>query len=248
MDIKTTNFLVDPKTINDNILHLDETESHHLAKVFRAQKGDIFYAIDGNGKKYRTVIKSITLKKVVGEIINSTRLENEPLLKTTLAVGLCRPAKIDYIIEKGTEIGINKFIFFTSEKTLAEDCPDNRAVRKLSRWQKIAVSAAKQSLRTVVPEIMPPVRLDDILVFGDDYDTSLIADMKSEPSPLAALIDSAMRDILLLVGPESGLSDIEVDRALKAGFKAVKLGPRRLRVETAAVVFASLVLSTAGEL
>ena len=248
MEIKTTNFIVDPGSVNDNSLYLDKAESHHLTRVFRAKEGDIFYAIDGSGKKYRAIIKSITSTKVTAEIVSTVRLENEPLLKLSLAVGITRPAKIDFIIEKGTEIGICKFYFYMSEKTLIEDSPGRSVDRKISRWRKLAVSAAKQSLRTVVPEIMPPVQLDKILALSADYQLSLIADMKTKPALITDLLTDSPRDILLLVGPEPGFSDNEIERALQAGFKAVKLGPRRLRAETAAIVFSSLVMSSAGEL
>lgn len=248
MEIRATNFMVSPKSIKDNILTLNEAESHHLAKVMRAQVGDIFYAVDGLGLKHRVVINKMTLKKVTGEIINTTRLENEPLTKITLAVGLCRPAKIDFIVEKGTELGISQFIFFVSEKTLADDKIDRSANKKLPRWQKIAAAATKQSLRTIIPEISAIVHFDDILRLPMDYHLSLIADMNHEPENLDRHLKSAPRDILLLVGPEAGLSNREIKKAIDFGFKLIKLGPRRLRAETAAILFASLVMEKAGEI
>jgi 16S rRNA (uracil1498-N3)-methyltransferase len=248
MEIKATNFMVSPKSVEDNILTLNETESRHLAKVMRAQVGDIFYAIDGQGLKHRVVITKLTLRNITGEIINTTRLENEPLAKLTLAVGLCRPAKIDFIVEKGTELGISRFIFFVSEKTLADDKIDRAANKKLSRWNKIAAAATKQSLRTIIPEISPTVHFDDILRLPIDYHLSLIADMYNEPESLERHLKNAPRDILLLVGPQAGLSDREVKKAIDSGFIPIKLGPRRLRAETAAILFASLVMEKAGEI
>ncbi|MCP4582986.1 MAG: 16S rRNA (uracil(1498)-N(3))-methyltransferase [candidate division Zixibacteria bacterium] len=248
MEIKATNFIVSPNAVNDNMLSLDETESHHLAKVFRAQKGDLFYAIDGQGRKYQAVINSITISKVTAEIIKTTRLENEPLLKLSLAMGLCRPAKIDFIVEKGTEIGVSHFHFFSSEKTLADDYIDRSANKKIARWKKIATAAAKQSLRTIVPQIHPPVAFADILRLPIDYHLSLIADMTHQPSSLDNLFTDQPREALILVGPEAGLSAKEIDKALDVGFKPIKLGPRRLRAETAAILFASLVMEKAGEI
>jgi len=248
MEIKATNFMVSPNSVNDNILTLDETESHHLANVMRARRGDIIYAIDGQGLRYRAVIDSISANQVTAEIINTTRLENEPLLKLSLAVGLCRPAKIDFIIEKGTEIGVSHFHFFSSEKTLADDTLGRSADKKLSRWNNIAVAATKQSLRTIVPKIHPPVKFDNVIQMSIDYHLSLIADMTHEPSALERLFVNSPREVLLLVGPEAGLSISEVEKALAAGFKPIKLGPRRLRAETAAILFASLVMEKAGEI
>ncbi len=248
MEIKATNFIVSPNSVKDNILILDETESHHMVKVMRAQKGDIIYAIDGQGLRYRAVISSISSMQVTAEIINTTRLDNEPLLKLSLAVGLCRPAKIDFIIEKGTEIGVSHFHFFSSEKTLADDYIDRSAGKKLARWHNIAVAATKQSLRTIVPKIHPPVKFDDIIQMPIEYHLSLIADMTHEPSSLERLFADSPREVLLLVGPEAGLSTKEIERALEVSFQPIKLGPRRLRAETAAILFASLVMEKAGEI
>ncbi len=248
MDIKATNFYVSPDSVDDKYLRLDSTESRHLAKVMRAQIGDIFYAVDGQGRKYQAMIRDISMDEVVGEIIKTTRLENEPLIKLTLAVGLSRPARIDFIVEKGTELGVSRFIFFTSEKTLVDDRLDKSASRKIGRWQKIAQAATKQSLRTVTPEIMQPVRYIDILESAIEYHTSLIADMNLPPEDLKTLLYDGPRDVLLVVGPESGLTPQEVAKSLEYGFKPIKLGPRRLRVETAAILFTSLVMEKAGEI
>ena len=217
-------------------------------KVFRAKEGDTFSAIDGSGKKYRAVIKSISPKQVIADIVNTVRLENEPLVKLSLAVGLSRPSKMDFIVEKCTEIGVSRFFVFISEKTLIEDKPGGSAVRKLSRWKKLATSAAKQSLRTILPEINPLAHFDDILTMSPEYQLSIIADMTARPTDLDDLLIDSPREVLLLVGPEAGLSENEIKRALNAGFNPIKLGPRRLRVETAAMVASALVMATAGEL
>lgn len=240
--------MVSPDSIEDRRIRLDPDESRHLAKVMRAQVGDIFYAVDGQGRKYQVIIKEITLNEVIGDIIKTTRLENEPLIKLTLAVGLARASKIDFIVEKGTELGVSKFIFFTSEKTLTDDKLDKSAVRKLSRWQKIAAAATKQSLRTITPEITEPVRYRDILQMAIDYHIALVADMNLSPENLKELLYDGPRDVLLLVGPESGLTPQEVAKAIDHGFKPIKLGPRRLRVETAAILFSALVMEKAGEI
>jgi 16S rRNA (uracil1498-N3)-methyltransferase len=248
MEIKATNFIVDPRAVEDGLLRLNGAEAHHLTRVLRARPGDIFYAIDGLGKKYRAVISTLSPRQVAAEIVSTLRLENEPLIKLTLAFGLSRISKIDFIIEKGTELGIARFWPFVSEKTIVENKPDKWANSKLLRFRKLARSATKQSFRTVVPEILPPVAFEQILAAVGEYHLALIADMTGEPTSLKELMVQSPRDILLLVGPESGLTDHERQRAFQAGFRAVKLGPRRLRAETAAVVFASLVMFAAGEL
>ena len=248
MEIKATSFFARPEAITDDSFYLSAEESHHLAKVFRAGVGDIFYAIDGRGLKYRAVVESISAKKVKARIAATIRLENEPHSKITLAIGLCRPAKIDFIIEKGTELGISNFYFFNSENTPLGNDGDGFSSRKLTRWHRLAAAAAKQCLRTVIPEIHPPIKFAELLALKINYDIALMADMGGDSISLSALLNGARREILLVVGPESGFTDQELGFARKAGFKPVKIGPRRLRAETAAIVFSALVMAAAGEL
>jgi 16S rRNA (uracil1498-N3)-methyltransferase len=248
MEIKATNFYVKPSAVSGELLFLDEAESYHLAKVMRAKPGDIFYAIDGVGKKYKASLELVSLKKCQAKILSTAFNENEPLCAVTLACGLCRSTKLDFIIEKGTEIGISKFCFFISENTLADKIKQSSIEKKLSRWQNLALSAAKQSLRTVVPAIIPPTEYADIPKLAADYDLSLIADLKAQAIPLPDLLTPKPKSLLLLVGPEAGLTDHEVQLAVQSGFKTVSLGPRRLRAETAAIAFSAMAMSQLGEI
>jgi len=248
MEIKATSFFARPEAITDDTLYLNPEESHHLAHVFRANIGDIFYAIDGKGLKYRAVVESISGKKVTARIAATIRLENEPHSKIALATGLSRPAKIDFIIEKGTELGISNFYFFSSENSLIADGTEHFSARKLTRWNRLALAAAKQCLRTVIPEIHPPIRFAELLALRIDYDLALLADMAGDSISWNELFNNAPREILLVIGPESGLTNQELELAHKAGFTSLKIGPRRLRAETAAIVFGALVMAAAGEL
>ena len=114
IEINITNFIVEPKNVFDEKLSLVGDEARHLCKVLRAKVGDSFYAIDGTGLRYRAVIESISASKVSGIISSTTRKENEPAINLTLAQGICRPAKMDLIVEKGTELGLSSFIFYLS--------------------------------------------------------------------------------------------------------------------------------------
>lgn len=244
MNIGATNFFVEPADITGDQLSLNETESRHLVKVMRAKVGEIFWAIDGQGNKYQAQIIESNSRKVTARILGQTRMDNEPKCKIALACGLCRAAKMDYIVEKGTELGVTEFRFFVSERTYADEVGES----KVERWNNLAQSAAKQSMRTVIPRIMPTIKFADMLTALGDYNLALIAEIGADSNPEFDGFNEHPDSAILLVGPESGLSSDEIDKAHKAGFKPYGLGPRRLRAETAAVVFVSVIMSRLGEL
>jgi 16S rRNA (uracil1498-N3)-methyltransferase len=248
MDIQATNFFVESDNIESDKLYLDDTESHHLAKVMRARPGDIFSAIDGKGNKYQCRIIESNPRKVVAQIAETSRMENESLCRITLACGLCRLAKVDFIVEKGTELGVDEFYFFVSNKTLADEISEKSAASKITRWRKLTQSAAKQSLRTIIPEIYPIAKYEDILSLGKKHELSLIAEFGAESKIPLRAVSAKPSSALLLVGPESGLETQEIELAHQAGFIPFGLGPRRLRAETAAMAFTTIIMSQLGEL
>ncbi len=216
----------------------------------RAKIGDSFYAIDGTGLKYRVVIDSISGTTVRGLISNVTRLENEPFHNVTLAMGICRPARMDFIVEKGTEIGVSSFIFYYSEKSYLKIKVDSSSVRRISRLKKIVRAAAKQSKRSVIPSVMQFKTFAETLGIKGEFDLSLIAISNRSSRTMEQAVQKShdLKKLLLLVGPESGFTDDEVSSAIDAGFSPVRLGPRRLRAETAGVLFPILVLNHLGDL
>lgn len=250
IEITVTNFIVDPSQVNDDSVVVTGEEAKHLKKVLRAMVGDVFFAIDGTGLKYRAVIQSMKGPKVTGIISSTVRLENEPFHHICLAMGICRPAKMDYIVEKGTEIGVSSFLFYYSEKSYSKIKEDLSSVRKISRLRRLITAAVKQSGRSVIPSVGGFKTFTEILALAPDYDISLAATIHAESRPIERILPKSheLKKILLLVGPESGLSDDEIESARSAGFLPVSLGPRRLRAETAGIIFPSLVLDHLGDL
>jgi 16S rRNA (uracil1498-N3)-methyltransferase len=196
------------------------------------------------------VIESIDKTSVTGIISSTTRLENEPFFSVTLAQGICRPNKMDEIVEKGTEIGIFGFIFYYSDKGYSRQQEDSSSSKKISRLARVARAAVKQSKRAIIPTINELVTFAQLLDLRKDYDLALVAHQSLESKPIDHYLEdtSAIRTILLLVGPESGLSETEFEACLRAGFLPAKLGPRRLRAETAAMIFPALILNRLGDL
>jgi 16S rRNA (uracil1498-N3)-methyltransferase len=196
------------------------------------------------------VIESIDKTSVTGIISSTTRLENEPFFNVTLAQGICRPQKMDEIVEKGTEIGISGFIFYYSDKGYSKQQEDSSSSNKISRLARVARAAVKQSKRSIIPAINDLVTFAQLLDMRKNYDLALVAHQSTESKPLDHYLEdtNAIRTIILLVGPESGLSETEFEACLRAGFLPTSLGPRRLRAETAALIFPALILNRLGDL
>ncbi len=157
---------------------------------------------------------------------------------------------MDEIVEKGTEIGVSGFIFYYSDKGYSKQTEDSQPAKKISRLIRIARAAAKQSKRSIIPSIGDLVTFGNLLCLRKDYDLALVAHQDSSSKSIEHYLEdtSAIRKILLLVGPESGLSESEIEACLHAGFMPVNLGPRRLRTETAAMIFPALILNRLGDL
>ena len=240
---------MEPKNIDDDRLLLTGDEAKHLAQAVRAKPGDVFYAIDGTGLKYRAVVSSIGRTGVNCIITNTTRLENEPFTQLTLAQGICRPSKMDEIVERGTEIGVSSFVFYFSEKTYSR-AQESLSGRKLTRLHRIARAAAKQSKRSIIPAVGSLISLGDVISLRAQHDLSLLATANNLSKSVTNYLDVSRppKKVLLLVGPESGLTDPEEAGCLAAGFLPTSLGPRRLRTETAGIIFPALILQLLGDL
>ena len=249
MEIKSTNFIVETDDILGDSILLKKGEAHHLVNVMRAGKGDVFYAVDGKGKKYRSVITTIVKDKVSADVISVTRNDNEPLIDITLGIPLLKGNVMDYALEKATECGANKFIPYSSTNTVVEQPEGAALTRKMNRWRNLIVSAVKQSLRSRIPVIDNPLQWGELIESGDNYPVRIIADSGRESIPFNEVEFSPGNSrIMIIAGPEAGFTVGELADARDAGFKIVRLGSRRLRAETASAILPLLIQYIAGEL
>ncbi|MCJ7497000.1 MAG: 16S rRNA (uracil(1498)-N(3))-methyltransferase [candidate division Zixibacteria bacterium] len=242
-----TYFYVEPKNVNKNILKIEGEEAKHICQVLRKGEGEIIEVVDGEGIKYQVLITNTGRDWVQGKILAQIRKENEPLTHLTLAQGLIKGVRMDFLVEKITEIGVSSIIPLITEKSVVKLEKDKREIMRLNRWKKIAISGMKQSLRSKLPEIQIPILFQELLAKVKEYDLALIACQTKRSIRLRrikGIIDAKKRlkNILLLVGSESGFTQEELDLALKTGVIPISLGPRRLRSETAGIVFSSLLL------
>jgi 16S rRNA (uracil1498-N3)-methyltransferase len=245
-----TNFYTDPKKIGKDTLTIDGDEARHILSVLRYDPGDQISVVDGRGTRCQAEIVKTSRNSLEAKILSRTRMENEPLCRVTLAQAVCRQERMDFLIEKATEIGVSSIIPILTERSIVRVSSPLQRKRKIERWQRIAIAAMKQSLRTVLPEIQDFAEFGHLLTKSGHYDLCLIASLDKSSKNLSECrqLKKGLKDVLLIVGPEAGFTDHELARAKVRGAISVSLGFRRLRAETAGLVFSSLVLHRLADL
>src|SRR5262245_61840634 len=224
-------------------------ELHHLRKVMRLKPGDRITVFDDRGWEHDAVIRSLTSAEGQLEIVASYETPLESPLRTTLAVALTKGEKIDFVVEKATELGVQTIIPFASAHAVAK-LAERKIAARTERWQKIALSAAKQCGRTHVPEILPLCMFQDFIMRSWPDTIKLIFWEKEAVQSLQQVREryGDAKAVLLAIGPEGGFSGEEAELARAQGFDQVRLGRRMLRAETAAVTALSLVQFLWGDL
>jgi len=239
-----TNFYTKPENIERDSLTIEGEEAKHILSVLRYRKGDVIPVVDGCGIKYNVMIEKTSINSLEGKILSRIRKENEPAGHVTLAQALCRQERMDFLIEKATEIGVSSIVPILTQKGLVKVSGIPKGKTKIERWRRIAIASMKQSLRTVLPEIEDILEFENLLSRIGSYDLCLIASKEKDSKNIKECgeLKRRTRKILLIVGPEAGFTKEELSQAKSQGAIPITLGSRRLRTETAGMVFLSLIL------
>ena len=225
---------------------LPETASHHATRVLRLGSGDVLTVFDGRGGEYDAVIARGSRGAVEVDVGAHAAVDRESTLEVELVQGICKGDRMDLVVQKATELGVRAVRPIVCQRTVVKLDPA-RAERRIAHWRAIAVHAAQQSGRTRVPEVTGVEGLDAWLTRPGGGVGFILS-----PHAGASLSDLALspsdRPVRLLVGPEGGLAPREVERARETGFTGLRLGPRVLRTETAALVALSVLQARWGDL
>ena len=220
----------------DNLVILSDGDVHHLLHVMRAKQGEEIEVVADN-KLYSSIIESINPLRIV--IDYEIPIDSELPIPVTLFFALAKGDKIDFVVQKATELGASKVVLVKTERSIVKF--DEKSLHhKLERFQKIAKEASEQSHRLVVPEIVGVVDIKNI-------PSSLLADLnllayeKEAGQTRDFLKENNFKSISVMIGPEGGFSTEEVNLLNKIGFKNISLGKRILRTETAAVYALSVI-------
>ena len=234
---------------HSRIVNLEADEARHLREVLRLKPGDDVYVFDGAGKEFHCTIESSrrdTAELRVLEEVPPARPESP--LQLTLAVALLKSDKFDLVVQKATELGVVALVPVQTKLADIKLKDESDASKRLVRWRRIALEAAKQSGRALVPEVTAPVSFTDLIRAQASADHKLIFSER-DGQPLESLGTGTNPDSLTaLVGSEGGWTDAELEEASSAGWKVITLGGRTLRAETAAIAVTVLLQHRFGDL
>lgn len=223
-------------------VELSAEEAHHVGRVLRLGPGESVSLFDGAGREWEARILAAPRPRIVVRLERECVEPVEAPLDLHLYQGLCRSERMDWLVQKATEIGVSAI----HPVPTARSEPARKPGKRLERWRRIAVVAAKQCGRRTLPEIVPR---DDLPAAGGGEGPALLLHPAPQARPLGSLLDGpAPGRVRLAVGPESGFADEEAARWSDAGWILAELGPRTLRAETAGLVAAALILHAWGDL
>ncbi|MGM9925478.1 MAG: 16S rRNA (uracil(1498)-N(3))-methyltransferase [Bacillus sp. (in: firmicutes)] len=239
-------YFVPNEQIQDGVVAITGNDHHHIAKVLRMESGDKIICVLGDQGSAVVRIEDITSEGVSGTVIEWLNEEKELPVQVTIVSGLPKGDKLEYIVQKGTELGASSFIPFIADRSIVK-WDDKKAAKRIDRLQKIAKEAAEQSHRTVVPQVEMPLSMKQLLERAKSHDVLLAAyeeDAKQNESSALSKALQALKpgaSVIVVFGPEGGLTESEIDSLRDAGFITCGLGPRILRTETAPLYVLSAV-------
>ncbi len=228
-------FFVRADQVNGDIVTLTGCEAHHISSVLRMRTGQVVEFFDAAGTVYQTEITSLTTRALQGKIIYRFVDRISEQFPLTLAQGILKGKKMDMVVQKATELGVDSLLPVISRYCVA----GKNIERRLNRWQRIVTQACKQSGRSVPMTIEPIVRLEELVV--TDYSYRLCCWENEKEALLTPDYLCSAGKILLLIGPEGGLHEQEIQRIREMNFYIINLGRHVLRAETASLAAVSIV-------
>jgi 16S rRNA (uracil1498-N3)-methyltransferase len=241
-------FYVPTPQIEKGMLRVEGNEVKHIRRVLRLKAGDEIIVFDSLGKEYEGTIIEETTSSVVIKIQNIFLSKRDSPLDVTLAQSLLKGEKMDYLIQKATELGVKEIIPFFSSRSVPLLEKSGR-LKRHHRWGRIAIEASKQCGRGVVPKIEPLQDYSEMLQIASPGSLRLIL-WEREGGPLKEVLERSKEKtrIFFIIGPEGGFSQEEVEEAKRAGFIPVTLGRRILRAETASLCLLSILQYEQGDI
>ena len=225
------------------LLQLEPAASRHLASALRLQAGDSLVLFNGSGGEYRATIADIQRKQVSIMVAEFDSREVESALQIHLGIVISRGERMDWVVQKCTELGVASISPLFSERCEVK-LKAERAEKKHRHWQQVAISACEQSGRNRVPAITAPGQLS-AWTESAEAELKLVLHHRTKEHPLEA---TSPASVALLIGPEGGLTQEEIGMAQQRGFAAMALGPRVLRTETAPLAACAILQARWGDM
>ena len=254
----THRFFVPHEAIAGDVVLLDDpAQTHQISGVLRLRIGERVLLLDDSGDEFTVVLTEVGRKRVVGQVESSALGVGEPRTQLTLYVALLRGERFEWVLQKGTELGVVAFVPVQCVRSLGGDRADER---KLERWRRIVREAAEQSCRSRLPHLDPPLVFEQACIHAASAGPALLL-YEGEAQPLRQVVDNFdissqqatsnlahSNAVAVISGPEGGIAPEELTIANRHGIIPVSLGPRILRAETAPVAAAAAIMYALGEL
>jgi len=241
--MRLTRVYVDDDLAAGRRLTVEGSAGNHIARVLRLRVGDEVTVFNGRGGEYSAAIEDIRRDTVLVSVREHRDAGRESPFNLTLAQGISRGERMDWVVQKATELGVSRIVPVFTERSVVQ-LDEKQAQKKLQHWRGVAVAACEQCGRNAVPAIDTPVGVYEFLAKALTGTALLLS-----PGATQGIADvRAETGATVLIGPEGGLAQVEQDAALRVGFTAVRMGPRVLRTETAAVCALTLLQQKFGDL
>ncbi len=240
-----TRFFVTPEEMQASFLVLTGENAQH-AKVLRLKNGEEVLVCDGQGQECLCTISDVSPGQISLVVKQRQESDTEAAVLVSVYMAFPKADKLEHVIQKATELGAYEIIAFPSARCISR--PDEKSLgKKLERWQKIAASAAEQSGRGRIPQVLVLPSFSAALARAAEADRALMFYENERATTLKMALEGEYTTVSLLTGPEGGLEEREVQQAMDAGLRVCTLGKRILRCETAPLCALSAVMYDAGE-
>lgn len=239
-------FFTPKELINGDVAKIIGDDVKHIYKVLRISEGEKVVLNNCEGTEYLAEVTNVSKQEVLLEILKKLDLNNESDIKIYLFQGLPKSQKMDLIVQKGTELGITEFIPIITHRV---DVKLKGEFKKLDRLNRIALEAAKQSKRSIVPKVIEPLEFEEVLGKIKDLDLFIVPYENAENFGIKTLVNKIrseekarnIKSVGIFVGPEGGIEEEEIEKLKEKGAHIVTLGKRILRTETAGFVATALI-------
>ena len=242
-------FFISASNLFGGIAYLSSAEREHI-KVLRLRQGEIFTVCDGNGTDYTCSLSKTEDGELCGKIVETKPTASEPSVKVSVFAALAKGDKNETVIQKCVELGAFEIVIFPSARCVAKLSGSAAVLRKTDRWQKIALEAAKQSGRGIVPQVRYVDSFEDAVAMAVSVDLPLFLYENEDKLSIHDAITQKTdcKTISIFTGPEGGFEDSEAAYAVEKGLLSVTLGPRILRCETAPMCAVTAAMLLTGNL
>ena len=237
-------FFVTPEQVNEDYIVIEGTDVNHIKNVLRMKIGEELEISDGNNKTFLCEISSMSSEEICAAIKEELNVDTELPSKIYLFQGLPKSDKMEMIVQKAVELGVYEIIPVATKRAVVK-LDDKKAAKKVERWQAIAEGGAKQSGRNVIPEVKKVMAFKEAVQYAKELDVLLVPyELAEGMAETKAIISSIQpgQSVGFFIGPEGGFEESEVEYAMENGAKAITLGKRILRTETAGLTTLSILM------